>query len=252
VKRSSKSTTGTSTRSRSASANFSVARALLAVLAAERERQPDDDCFCPCSCASRRELLESGVRGPRAPRRTVAARSRPLGSETATPVRAEPKSECHHLHPTAAIASRAALSASRAPRGSCRRPRRASACPRRRRRCACRARGRVATRRVLSARASRRGSRRGMRGRRRSRTTMAPSAFSCWRSRSERSRSGPPFSAFASTKEHVPFLADDLELLRRLGLRLLRLLADLGQLPRAACPASCTMPRAGTRNARPT
>ena len=60
--------------------------------------------------------------------------------------------------------------------------------------------------------------------------TTAPAAFSCWRSLSERSRSGPPFSAVRLDEEHVALAADDLEVGRRLPARLLRLLAHLLEL----------------------
>ena len=67
----------------------SVSLGLLATLAAQRQRQPDDD---PFGRLLARRVAQAGEPGVVAARSTVQSgrATVPVGSETATPVRAEP------------------------------------------------------------------------------------------------------------------------------------------------------------------
>ena len=89
MNRSSKVSTGTSSTARSASTNRSGLQRLRAALAAQRQREPDDDALgllLPDEPASRASPASVAARST-----TVSGRaSIPVGSETATPVRAAP------------------------------------------------------------------------------------------------------------------------------------------------------------------
>ena len=89
MKRSSNSSTGTSRTPRSASTKRSVSARLLAAFATHRQRQADDDSLDLLLAREPRELGEPALGGSLL---DDAERPRdvPVGSETATPVRAEP------------------------------------------------------------------------------------------------------------------------------------------------------------------
>src|SRR5664279_766737 len=177
---------------------------LLAPLAAERERVADDHLLRVFFAHELRELLEPGVA---AHALDDAERSRNdsgrVGHRDTRARRAVV--ERHHLHAsTSATALRPASSASRRPPGFLP-PASASVglppppppmCdPSARTSC-------TASRPFATSDSSRFTTRKA---RPSSLDAMtAPAAFSCWRRRSERSRSGPPFSVFASTKSTSP------------------------------------------------
>src|SRR4051794_32898386 len=182
-----------------------LARArLLAAVAAERQRMPDDDRLDILVHDESLELGETVV-ARRSPDDAERTRDQPGGVGHCDAGAGGTEVEGHHLH--AARAFRAASSASATPSGFFP-PASASVGlppppppmwrPRSRTNCEASRPCWTSDSSKLTTRKARPSS---------TEATIAPSAFSCWRSRSERSRSGPPLIPRALTSSTLPSFA---------------------------------------------